>query len=533
GYKCCSNQNTKVQYVDNIGNWGVENGELCGIGYERCSFGILDDPYPCCSSVNPEVVMTDEKGNSWGYEDGQWCGIGEAKYDTSFRIKNRKTQECLITNLHSDTNVLLMGDCNHSKCLYAMNSQDPRMIECTEPDREINHHIHFKIVDNKYICLKNSVDPEICLNGNTKNNNSLKFETTKNEYSEWYIERWNPKWVDSIDEVIIKNPELKPEPRIIIKPKSTTTIVPTSTLEPISECYSKAVYPCCSPEITEVTYTDEEGNWGYENDDWCLITDSATTISTTTTTVEPTSTSINSEPSVTVKSGYVVYWFYHAFTNKCLYAPQEPNKPITVKPCDESNYSKWMVLTSRKGYFYSMAHPDYCLRVANVDTGSLELGKCDDQAKMVHDNDGFLTLIESSDKCVGFLNDNDMFNNEIEMNLNTCVKEDNEKFFNWDHNPTPITVCFSEAFGYPCCSDPNTSVATADEYGQWGIENNLWCGILGSETTVATLTPTINTETYYLYNTESNKCVHSSGILDSPITMAVCDQSSYTLWDIP
>ncbi|OUM58871.1 Non-catalytic module family DOC2, partial [Piromyces sp. E2] len=184
GYDCCSEENNKVEYVDEIGNWGIENGKLCGIGYERCSFGALDEPYPCCSSVNPEVVMTDEKGNSWGYEDGQWCGIGEAKYDTSFRIKNRKTQECLITNLHSDTNVLLMGDCNHSKCLYAMNSQDPRMIECTEPDREINHHIHFKIVDNKYICLKNSVDPEICLNGNTKNNNSLKFETTKNEYSE-------------------------------------------------------------------------------------------------------------------------------------------------------------------------------------------------------------------------------------------------------------------------------------------------------------------------------------------------------------
>ncbi|OUM66169.1 hypothetical protein PIROE2DRAFT_6698 [Piromyces sp. E2] len=38
----------------------------------------------------------------------------------------------------------------------------------------------------------------------------------------------------------------------------------------------------------------------------------------------------------------------------------------------------------------------------------------------------------------------------------------------------------------------------------------------GSETT-------INTETYYLYNTESNKCVNSSSILDSPITMTVCD----------
>ena len=111
GVKCCSNKNTKVEYVDEIGNWGVENGKLCGIGYERCSFSVLG--FNCCSSVNPEVVSTDEYG-SWGIEDSEWCGIGEAVYDTRVRIKNGKTQECLITNLHSDTNVLLMGDCNHS-----------------------------------------------------------------------------------------------------------------------------------------------------------------------------------------------------------------------------------------------------------------------------------------------------------------------------------------------------------------------------------------------------------------------------------
>ncbi|ORX75332.1 hypothetical protein BCR32DRAFT_190187, partial [Anaeromyces robustus] len=72
GINCCSNQNTEVAYVDEIGNWGIENGKLCGIGYTRCSFSILG--YPCCSSVNPEVVYTDDNG-SWGYEDGEWCGI--------------------------------------------------------------------------------------------------------------------------------------------------------------------------------------------------------------------------------------------------------------------------------------------------------------------------------------------------------------------------------------------------------------------------------------------------------------------------
>ncbi|KAL6611826.1 hypothetical protein U3516DRAFT_753138 [Neocallimastix sp. 'constans'] len=77
-----------------IGNWGIENGKLCGIGYERYSWVCV------CK------------------EDGQWCGIGELVYDNSIRIKNKKTQECLITNLLSDTNVLLMSDCNHHVWTY-------------------------------------------------------------------------------------------------------------------------------------------------------------------------------------------------------------------------------------------------------------------------------------------------------------------------------------------------------------------------------------------------------------------------------
>ena len=43
------------------------------------------------------------------------------------------------------------------------------------------------------------------------------------------------------------------------------------------------------------------------------------------------------------------------FSNKCLYAPREPNNPIAFKPWDDIDYSKWTVLPFRKGYFYFMA----------------------------------------------------------------------------------------------------------------------------------------------------------------------------------
>lgn len=34
------------------------------------------------------------------------------------------------------------------------------MTECSKDDEQINHYIHFKVFDSKYICIKNNVDPE-------------------------------------------------------------------------------------------------------------------------------------------------------------------------------------------------------------------------------------------------------------------------------------------------------------------------------------------------------------------------------------
>jgi len=218
--------------------------------------------------VNPKVAYIDQNG-AWGYEDGGWCGIGELNYDTKIRIKNQKTQEFLITNLYSDNTIVLLVDCNHSECTYqneqllldatgkclnAMNSRYARMTDCNNGDDQINHHIHFKFIDNNYICIKNNVDPsDYCLDSST-----LKFETSKSEYSKWHIERLNKsKIIDSIEEVIAKSPNLKPEPKTIIKPKSTTTTTDqtsTSAPEATDDCYSKVGYLFCSPGNTQIAY---------------------------------------------------------------------------------------------------------------------------------------------------------------------------------------------------------------------------------------------------------------------------------------
>jgi Glycosyl hydrolase family 45./Cellulose or protein binding domain. len=79
GYKCCSNpSNTKVEYTDSSGNWGIENNDWCGIDYSynansgnnnQCTG---NGAYRCCNTC--DVVYTDEDGK-WGYEYNDWCGI--------------------------------------------------------------------------------------------------------------------------------------------------------------------------------------------------------------------------------------------------------------------------------------------------------------------------------------------------------------------------------------------------------------------------------------------------------------------------
>ncbi|OUM61724.1 carbohydrate-binding module family 13 [Piromyces sp. E2] len=74
GYSCCDNC-PHVEYIDDDGEWGIKNGEWCGIkpsckDNRKC---FSEPDYPCCSS-GAEVVYTDEQGK-WGVENGEWCGI--------------------------------------------------------------------------------------------------------------------------------------------------------------------------------------------------------------------------------------------------------------------------------------------------------------------------------------------------------------------------------------------------------------------------------------------------------------------------
>jgi len=79
-YPCCTG-NTVV-YTDDIGDWGVENGNWCGIGDGSpvtCFSKALG--YPCCKGN--KIVYSDKDGD-WGVEDGKWCGIINEIPDSCF-----------------------------------------------------------------------------------------------------------------------------------------------------------------------------------------------------------------------------------------------------------------------------------------------------------------------------------------------------------------------------------------------------------------------------------------------------------------
>jgi len=84
----------------------------------------------------------------------------------------------------------------------------------------------------------------------------------------------------------------------------TTTTTSSGSIETNSSCPQRILnqgYPCCSPDC-HVLYTDSDGSWGVENNDWCfckenILTTATTTATTTTTTTTSSVTSIETNPS--------------------------------------------------------------------------------------------------------------------------------------------------------------------------------------------------------------------------------------------
>ncbi|KAL6592100.1 Metallo-dependent phosphatase [Neocallimastix californiae] len=95
GYPCCTGI-IKTEYTDKDGEWGLQNGDWCGITDEnkkKCWSEPLG--YPCCTG-NTKTEYTDKDGE-WGLQNGDWCGINEDNTTPSTITTRRRTTTTTTT----------------------------------------------------------------------------------------------------------------------------------------------------------------------------------------------------------------------------------------------------------------------------------------------------------------------------------------------------------------------------------------------------------------------------------------------------
>ncbi|KAG4085731.1 pectin lyase-like protein [Neocallimastix lanati (nom. inval.)] len=86
---------TAVYYVDEDGQWSVENNEWCLIQSSLASCWSSALGYPCCSSSNVPIIETDGDGQ-WGIENDEWCGVPKSTGNNSNNNNNNTTTTTVV-----------------------------------------------------------------------------------------------------------------------------------------------------------------------------------------------------------------------------------------------------------------------------------------------------------------------------------------------------------------------------------------------------------------------------------------------------
>jgi len=95
GYPCCTSTN-QVFFVDNDGEWGVENDDWCGLPKQNNgSCWSIALGYNCCTTTS-EVYFEDNDGQ-WGIENDDWCGIIKQNNQQQQQQQQQQWQQPITT----------------------------------------------------------------------------------------------------------------------------------------------------------------------------------------------------------------------------------------------------------------------------------------------------------------------------------------------------------------------------------------------------------------------------------------------------
>lgn len=153
---------------------------------------------------------------------------------------------------------------------------------------------------------------------------------------------------------------------------------------------------------------------------------------------KPTKTTSIPSPTtpIVMPTDTIIYKFYNPLVDSCLFAPNDIGGTLTYGKCDESTNVLWIVPSyPRNGYFRSKLNSNWCLRVSDITTGAIELGKCDDNAIMLHDDDAVMKSYLSNDKCLELNSSNN------EVKFNKCIPGSmNQSWYVHEVIEIPITT---------------------------------------------------------------------------------------------
>ncbi|ORX45558.1 hypothetical protein BCR36DRAFT_585585 [Piromyces finnis] len=231
----------------------------------------------------------------------------------------------------------------------------------------------------------------------------------------------------------------------------------------IPDCWAEKLgFKCCENEDLKVEYTDENGDWGVENGDWCGILRvnpyvnclPAPKTTTTTKTAAPTTSNV---PNCQ---------FYNCIS-------------ITSIGEDGTLYSK-----NDHGTCKMNLKDSSCKRSIEYYAKPVLLGyplcKEKHEDDLVRDEDGYWAIedgnwcgvqvcprceVESIDKYGNIWGTDG-------ANGNKCIVDKESSECNY----TLQTTCRSAKVGYKCCKE-TTEVVARDSLGFWGVENGQWCGL--------------------------------------------------------
>jgi len=166
---------------------------------------------------------------------------------------------------------------------------------------------------------------------------------------------------------------------------------------------------------------------------------------------------------------------YNPYYNKCLSTSGVLGSSLFLGDCDGSGESRWLVYPYFDGHYEqyrSEAYPDYCISLGN---GNITLEECE--------GDG---TTDSSNTRMYFTQFNCLkISNPSQVSYNEICRENEENESDW-------------YISYRSKSDYNDELISV-----------------------------------YFYNASKNKCLRTTGTLDTPLTYGACDHTDNTIWKIP